>query len=901
MLKLPAQITLVGSENAAGFATRAMDGTLSLQTSPVLLPPALGGSSPNQWYAQYFNNGPQKGIIKTGSFWTLFKSVSSLDGSNADPAGNAVQYWTNNSPDPSVGPYLPKGTSPDSGFIRVRAQYIALDGCGDPTYNGVYSYINDHTYTKGGVGVGNLPYIETNAFGDYGSYILKGTINVWTGQYAQDNSANVYDNGDTDPPSTAGPPNNGNYRANGGVNPQVPVASNYVSPQVLKGGAAASCHFFASTPLPGIPAPAPGCFSVWNGTVQTVADTPLPASGVPVTVGGVTYTFSLAAGTVTGATIQAALNALTLNFVGAQIFVSGAQFTWSQFDIVRDPATRTNLTGQPPLVMAHYVLSGRDYGGSEPGYEQDVRDAMAAGIDGFALNCGSWDLAGDGGNYQSNAANMFQAAQKVSPDGAFKLFWSFDGMPTPAITTADFLQMMQTYWQSPNYWKVSKGTDPTPRAVVSTNTGNGNGLGVEAAIWDPLLGALTAANIPYFFMPDFPVSNTGKGLQADLLTQWHDVDGLFIFGVGGGAQGAGEGYAEGMDGSGKRFMSCLSPHYADEDNFHAYQETHGYESLHAQVLSVVNVQKPDYVECVTYNDFGENTFFSPIDDVAKFWPYSEPGNDNYVNFMPCHAGYTRFLRYAIPWIKTSVQPTPTQDTLLYAYRKHAWSATASSLETLPKPGYFADGLPPADEVYVTTILTAPAVVTVTSPNNGVSFSQIAPPGITHFRTPFAAGIDIVPTFSLSRGGAVLSQAVGKTIAAVPPTYNMGYETGFTESTPAAQSAAAPQDYSFSVGAPVDKELENGSGYLHIPVMAVTAAGVPVDLSQQVGGIYVHPVSVCLTTAPGASTGIFQAGDWVIEDGSFCARLQVNAAPGRYRAYVKVDGYILLAPEIVKIL
>lgn len=891
MLKLPAQITLVGSENAAGTATRAMDGTLSLQTSPVLLPPEIGGTGPNQWYTQYFNNGPQKGIIKTGSFWTLYRFVNSLDGSNGDLVQNAVQYWANNSPDPSVGPYLPMGTSPDSGFIRVRCPYIALDRCGDARYNGVYAYAADHLYTKGGVLIGDVPYLETNSFGDFGSTLLLGNINIGTGVFSQDNPANTYYFSDTDPPSAP------SCQANGGVSPQVPVASNYVSPKVLKGGSAASCRFFASTPLPGIPAPAPGCFSVWNGTVQTVADTPLPTSGVPLTVNGITYDFQFTNGSVTSATVQANLNALTLNFVGAQIFASGSTFTWSQFDIVRDPATRTNLTGQPPLVMAHYVLSGRDYGGSEPGYEQDVRDAMAAGIDGFALNCGSWDLAGDGGNYQYNAANMFQAAQKVSPDGAFKLFWSFDGMPTPAITTADFLQMMQTYWSHQNYWKVRKGTDLVDRAVVSTNTGNGNGLGVEAEIWDPLLGALTAANIPYFFMPDFPVSNTGKGLQADLLTQWHDVDGLFIFGVGGGAQGAGEGYAEGMDGSGKRFMSCLSPHYADEDNFHAYQETHGFESLHAQVLSVVNVQKPDYVECVTFNDFGENTHFSPIDDVARFWPYAEPAGDNFLGFMPCHRGYTRFLKFAIPWIKTGIEPTITQDTVLWAHRKHAWSAVASDPNTPAKPGYFASGLPPADEVYITTILTAPALVTVSSPNNGVSFSQIAPPGITHFRTPFAAGIDITPTFTLSRGGGVLCSAAGTTIAAVPRAINMGYATGFVEATPGALVNTPPEDYSFSVGVPVDE----GGGYLRIPVMAVTAAGVPVDLSQQVGGIYVHPVSVCLTTTPGASTGSFQAGDWVIEDGALCARLQVAVAPGRYRAYVHVDGYILLAPGLVTIL
>ena len=781
--RLPSRLTLIGSENNAGSATRVADGTYALQTNPSVLSPALGGAF-NQWYSYSFNAGIQRGLVKTGDFWTLYLFVDTLDGSNANVAGNAAQYWVNSSPDPSVGPYLPKGTNPDNGFIRVRSQFIALDGCGDPTYNGIYSYVDDHTYTKGGVLAGHVPYIETNAYNDYDSFLLLGDIIVNSGQYNQDNSANNYHFGDSDPASYA-------YVAPGGsVNAQGPTPSNYVSPIVLKGGPAAGCRFYISTPLPGIPAPAGGHFSVWQGTNQTLADTPLPASGVPVTLNGVTYVFTVVGGVVTGATVQAELNASVLNFVGTQIFCSGTIFTWSQYDIVRDPATRTNLMGKGPLVMAHWVFN-RDYGGGSTDWEREITEAMAIGISGFALNAGDYEP----GYYEDDSAGMFAAAEKLSPDGAFKVFWSFDGMPAPGIPTPTFVEMMQLYWQHPNYWRVQRPGDSIARPVISTYAGNSNTPGAVNAIWQPLLGALDTAGIPHLFMPNFSVTDTGAntsippGLQDNFLKEWGIVDGLFNFAVGDGPLGLNEDYSEGLDGSGRLFIASLSPHYWAETG-HIYVETHGYESLHEQVISLVSTVKPDFVELVTYNDIHENTHFTPEQDPTVYWPYVEESYNNYPGYICCHKGYSRFMQYAIPWISTGIQPTPTQNTLLWAYRKHSITAHASAADPNGPPNYFENNLVPVDEVHITAILADPTTITVTSPNNGVSFTVDAPAGITHYRTPFAAGMDITPTFGLSRNGTVLGTQQGTTIVNVPQTYNLGYDTGFLDSTVESHTVAS---------------------------------------------------------------------------------------------------------------
>jgi glucan endo-1,3-alpha-glucosidase len=45
----------------------------------------------------------------------------------------------------------------------------------------------------------------------------------------------------------------------------------------------------------------------------------------------------------------------------------------------------------PHYVFAHYMVCYSDYGATIQGYEQDIRDAQAAGVDGFALDMPEWN------------------------------------------------------------------------------------------------------------------------------------------------------------------------------------------------------------------------------------------------------------------------------------------------------------------------------------------------------------------------------------------------------------------------------------------------------------------------------------------------------------------------------
>ena len=199
-----------------------------------------------------------------------------------------------------------------------------------------------------------------------------------------------------------------------------------------------------------------------------------------------------------------------------------------------------------------------------------------------------------------------------------------------------------------------------------------------------------------------------------------------------------------------------------------YYEYTGGEGVEAQWNAIINTQKPNWVGLFTWNDFDEATYWSSIDDVNKYWPYaahSAPG------FYKSHAGILKLNQYYINWYKTGVKPALTADSLCYCYRTHPKNAVATH-----------DGFGPVssfngqvqDMIYVTTLLTAPATLVVTTGTQTLTYP--VPAGIGNTRVPFQVGTQ---SFQLLRKGrTVLSQASTEPIVAAPAEYNFNYYTGW---------------------------------------------------------------------------------------------------------------------------
>ncbi len=433
------------------------------------------------------------------------------------------------------------------------------------------------------------------------------------------------------------------------------------------------------------------------------------------------------------------------------------------------------------LVFAHYMVCNRNYGGSVAGYERDIQEAKASGIDGFALNCGSWNSA----FYKQDTAAIFQAARAVAPDGSFKLFFSAD---MTGLHFDEVVDMMTAYASHPNYWRVlqTSGRVTTQRPVLSTWSGESVSFDHTKTEWtNSVISPLRKSGINIYFMPFFFTRDANSfQIVADTpqaaVTQVSGLmkglaDGMFyspavVCPVDGAKPvfAGPEAYAAALKKNGLGTMGGIAPQYWGSKQLslgRRYIEYFGGEGMTAQWNSVINVQKPDWVECFTWNDFDEATYLSPIDDVNKYWPYLAHSARG---FYKSHAGAAKLNQYFINWYKSGRQPVPASDSLVAMYRTHPKNAVAPSDKVGPINWFIGDC---QDTLFVTTILTAPATLAVTSGSQTTTYS--VPAGLQNTRIPFRPGAQ---SFQIVRAGkTVLSQA-GDPITATPAEYNFNYYT-----------------------------------------------------------------------------------------------------------------------------
>ncbi len=466
---------------------------------------------------------------------------------------------------------------------------------------------------------------------------------------------------------------------------------------------------------------------------------------------------------------------------GARIAAEKAHLTVTVGIQQVTPGGKTGLFGHSgtssKLVFAHYMVCNRDYGGSVAGYERDIQEAQANGIDGFALNCGSWNSA----DYKWDTASIFKAARAVSPDGSFKLFFSAD---MTGLSNAEILQMMTAYSSHTNYWHIQQ--NGASRPVLSTWGGEGGTFADTKTRWaTQVLAPLHAAGINPYFMPFFFTKSADGSQYVDLTPSniTAEINGV-LRGLANGmfytpsvlcpvsttrnVFAGSETYAAALKSAGMGTMGSVTPQYWGSKQTtlgRRYIEYFGGEGLAAQWNSLINVQKPSWVECFTWNDFDEASYFSPVDDVSTYWPWL---THNRPGFYKCHSGAAKLNAYYIDWYKSGHQPVPTHDSLYCFYRTHPKDATATN-DTVGRVSWFIGDC--EDTTFVTTILTAPATLVVTSGSRTSTFS--VPAGLTNTRIPFNVGAQ---SFKVVRSGRTLLTHTGTPIVAAPVEYDFNYYT-----------------------------------------------------------------------------------------------------------------------------
>ena len=455
------------------------------------------------------------------------------------------------------------------------------------------------------------------------------------------------------------------------------------------------------------------------------------------------------------------------------------------------------------MVFAHYMVTNQDYqGDTDPtqeakiaAYQQEIRQAQVEGIDGFALNVGGWLKQP---YYIRYSAQIFEAAVRLN--SGFKLMFSADMCCGNGMN--DIEDMVRRFANDPRYSQVYFKNE---NKVVLT-TFSGDKLG--APFWEQLKSDLATgahpststeptamaevggvprnAPIQIFLVPAFFWGGEIPALSSIErdFTQWKSmIDGFFYWGIA-GVPGSGgrsdqlpssDRYASVLHASGKIYMAPVCLQFWGV-NDHRYFEYGGAAGMRKMWMDAINVSHPEWVEIVTWNDFVEGSYVSPIDDPNKHRfanalnvtgvPSGAPG------YFHTHSGATALLSYFIQWYKTGVQPAINTDSLYWFYRTQSMRSNADE-PALPRSATHGRV---ADVIYVTANLLAPAILEVTS---GSALSKISlPAGSTDVYAPFITGT--TPSFELVRNGTVVIPKTFGTdaISSRPKVNDYYYSTGF---------------------------------------------------------------------------------------------------------------------------
>jgi hypothetical protein len=451
------------------------------------------------------------------------------------------------------------------------------------------------------------------------------------------------------------------------------------------------------------------------------------------------------------------------------------------------------------MVFAHYMLANRDVqpANSAPGrdiasYQREIQQAQAIGIDGFALNAGGWLKEP---RYIKRASEMFEAAFRLGT--GFKLMFSAD--MCCSNESEDIEDMMRRFAGNSRY----AGVYFTHNGSFVLTTFSGDHLGsqfwrnlrsdlehgahpsthqapfaVPYASGVPSSAPMKIELVPAFFwgdeLPNQAAVSAGLERYSDI------IDGSFYWGIA-GVPGLGhfpdqlpssEAYASALHSEGKIYMAPICFQFWGA-NAERYYEYGGYAGMRAMWMDAINITHPDWIEIITWNDFIEGTYVSPIDDPARYEKANDLGASAVqpvpLHYFHSHRGATQLLAFFIQWYKTGHQPQIRKDSVSWAYRTQL-SDPAPNRE--PATKIYG---PVANVIYVTANLTAPAVLRISIGDTARSI--VLPAGSTDVQLPLVAGS--APRFALRRGKLTSMEGAGDDAISSgdgPPDFY--YSTGF---------------------------------------------------------------------------------------------------------------------------
>ena len=438
---------------------------------------------------------------------------------------------------------------------------------------------------------------------------------------------------------------------------------------------------------------------------------------------------------------------------------------------------QTKATGTR-YVFAHYMVCLPTAGPSSTvqDFKNEILQAQARGIDGFALNCGEWTRKNT--TYKQRVSLIYQAAKNLGT--RFKLFISAD--MTTGLTNDEIADMVETFRDHPNQMR-HQG-----RPVLSSFGGNQPWTDFITSTFGPSPCPHPAVfSVPFYYahgVKGNPVELPTLAQSQEIYAQNPKLDGFFYFGAAGAPAALASCIRETASvwrGANKLFMAPVTPYYRGFGGNYRVFEYEGYEGLIKQWQAAI--ESADWVEMVTWNDWGESSYFAPFG--APNTTLGTWSNLAYKSSL-CHTGYLDLSSYYIRWFKLGYPPAIQKDTLYYAYRLHQASTQgltySGTNQTLGTPNG-ASNL--KDNIYVTVLSKDRAQLAVCIGEKQYQFRLL--PGVNNVSVPMEAG---QPRFILTRNGqTVVDQWGEQSIADSNNWANFQY---FSSSSDAGSFMAPPE-------------------------------------------------------------------------------------------------------------
>ncbi|KAK2770088.1 hypothetical protein CKAH01_04431, partial [Colletotrichum kahawae] len=263
-------------------------------------------------------------------------------------------------------------------------------------------------------------------------------------------------------------------------------------------------------------------------------------------------------------------------------------------------------------------------------WRDDIRLAQEAHIDGFALNIAYGEPMND-----VSLRNVFD----VASDMGFKLIFSVDyagGGPWPKDIV---LTLLKRYATRAEYFKHSDGTP-----LVSTFEGP-----EQASDWVDI-----KSSFPCFFMPDW----SSKGAKRAAELAGGVGDGLFNWAAWPWGNTNMDTYVDASyyqylrmdEDTSKPYMMPASPwFYTNLPGYNKNWLWRGDDLWHDRWIQIVYNQ-PDYVEIISWNDYGESHHIGPLRDNAMGAFVTGKAPFNFAKNMP-HDGWRMTLPFWIDYYK----------------------------------------------------------------------------------------------------------------------------------------------------------------------------------------------------------------------------------------------------------